>query len=583
MAKTKGKAENRQVPLPKVSSGISGLDEILEGGFPEARTTLISGGPGSGKSVIGLEFLYRSALAGEPAIFVAFEERASEVKQNALTMGWNLDALEQAGKLFVLEAKVDPAMVLAGDFNLQGLLAIIAGKASAMGAKRIVIDAIDVLLRLFDDPVRERNEMYLLHDWLKNQQLTSLLTVKTSLQEVSAARFAFLDFMAETVVHLDHRVIDQVATRRLRIVKYRGSGFGSNEYPCVITDAGLSVMPTSRQALVLKPMGDKFSSGLERLDTILDGGFRKNASIMIAGPSGTGKTTLVSTIAHAACQRGERFLFISFEESEQSMVESMCSPGLNLAPSIKAGKLKIHTAMPESMGAEEHLVRILKELDAMQPDCLAVDATSSCERMGSEQAAFDFVMRILTLCKERGITCFLINQTKGIDETSEISGNGFSSLLDGVLFMRYSIIGGEINRMLTLLKMRGSKHSNQYREYLITDHGIDILDVYSGEGGVLTGAARQEQEEKERIEVRYKALLLEKKKAEIVRMEKAMEAETLVSRAAIVVQEKELAALEVETQSLLNGKDARADLRSRDKKQAVGGKAKKSAAGKASK
>jgi len=583
MARAKGKTANRHVSLPKVSSHISGLDDILEGGFPEARTTLISGGPGSGKSVIGLEFLYRSAHAGEPAIFVTFEERASEVKQNALTMGWNLDALEQTGKFFVLEAKVDPAMILAGDFNFQGLLAIIAGKASAMGAKRIVIDAIDILLRLFDDPVRERNEMYLLHDWLKDEQLTALLTVKTSSQEVSTARFAFLDFMAETVIHLDHRIVDQIATRHLRVLKYRGSGFGSNEYPYVITSTGISVIPVSRLALSHLPMGDRFSTGIERLDVITGGGFRKNSSIMIAGPNGTGKTTLTSCIAKAACQRGERFLYINFEESEQAMVESMRSPGLNLGPSIKAGKLKIMTAMPESMGAEEHLIRVMQAIDAMQPDYLALDATTSCERMGTKRASFGFIMRLLTICKERNITCFLLNQTTGIHETDEVSGNGYSSMLDAILFLRYSVIGGEINRMFNLLKIRGSAHSNQYREYRITDHGIDILDVYNGEGGVLTGAARQEQEEKTLLEVKRRSLLVDQKRAEINQLEKESEAAQMAKSAAIAVQQKQLEAVELEAEILLTGQKKRAGLRTSEKKQATDRNAKRRASRKESK
>jgi len=569
MAKSNNQIAHKHVPLPKVLSGIGGLDEILEGGLPEGRTTLISGGPGSGKSVIGLEFLYRSAAAGEPAIFISFEERASEIKQNALTMGWDLEKQEQDGKLFVMAAKVDPDMVLSGDFNLQGLLAIIGGKAKAMGAKRIVIDAIDILLRLFDDPVRERNEMYLLHDWLKDVQLTALLTVKTSFHEVSTARFAFLDFMAETVIHLDHRIVDQIATRHLRVLKYRGSGFGSNEYPYVITSTGISVLPVSRLALSHLPMGDRFSTGIERLDAITGGGFRKNSSIMIAGPSGTGKTTLTSCIAKAACQRGERFLYINLEESEQAMVESMRSPGLNLGPSIKAGKLKIMTAMPESMGAEEHLISVIQAIDAVQPDYLALDATTSCERMGTKRASFGFIMRLLTICKERNITCFLLNQTAGIHETDEISGNGYSSMLDAILFLRYSIIGGEINRMLNLLKIRGSEHSNQYREYRITDHGIDILDVYAGEGGVLTGTARQEQEEKALIEVKRRSLLVDQKRTEINQLEKELEAAQMAKCAAIAVQQKQLEAVELEAEILLTGQKKRAGLRTSEKKQAA--------------
>jgi len=463
----------------------------------------------------------------------------------------------------VMAAKVDPDMVLVGDFNLQGLLAIIGGKAKAMGAKRIVIDAIDVLLRLFDDPRRERNEMYMLHDWLKNEQLTSLLTVKTSQPEISAARFAFLDFMVEAVIHLDHRVTNQVATRRLRVMKYRGSGFGMNEYPYVITSDGISVISTTRQALTNLPMGDKFSTGIARLDEIINGGFRRNSSIMIAGNSGTGKTTLASIMVQAASERGEKSLYISFEESEISLVDSMRSPGLDLAALIRSGNLRVLTAMPESMGAEEHLIRIVKVLDIFQPEYLTMDATSSCSRMGTEKDAFDFIMRLTSICKTRGITCILIKQTKGIHESDEISGNGFSSILDAILFMRYSVIGGEINRMLNLMKIRGSSHSNQYREYQITDDGIDILDLFNGEGGVLTGTARIEQEAKAKVERRHKELLLEQKKAEILRLEKSMQAEALANGAAIAVRQSELKAMELEIESSLSNTAERRNARSK--------------------
>ena len=432
---------------------------------------------------------------------MTFEERADAVRENAATMGWDLAPLEAEGKFFLMEAHVDPEVVLSGDFNLKALLAIIEGKAKAMGANRIVVDAMDVLLRLFDDPKRERNELYALHDWLTDRGLTALMTVKVSQDREQAGRYEFLDFMADCVIVLDNRVVDQITTRRIRAVKYRGSAFGRNEYPFVITGDGVRIIPITTKGLHHQALGPRVSSGHPRLDRILSGGYRRASSVLFTGTAGTGKTTLAATFARAACQRGEKVLYLDFEESQDAMVSCMLSPGIDLRPLLKDGTLRFLSAMPEVMGAEEHLVRSLGILEEFEPDHVVVDAISACRRMGSEQAAFEFVMRLVNACKERGTTVILINQATGFTEEQEISGIGISSIMDSVIALRYIDVGGEVNRMLLVMKTRGSKHSNQYREFAITDNGIDIPDVYVGEGGVLTGAARQEQEAKEEIEL----------------------------------------------------------------------------------
>ena len=288
-------------PIPKVPTQIAGLDEVLEGGLPRGRTTLVSGGPGSGKTVLGLEFLCRGAMAGEPGVFVTFEERAEAIRMNALSMGWDLAALEKAGKVAIVEARLYGEEVLSGDFDIQGMLAIVGGHAKRIRARRIVMDALDVLLRVYGDPQRERNELYRLHDWLIDRKLTSVLSVKAQLDGNMAHRYEFLDFMADCVIRLDHRVVGQVATRRLRVIKYRGSGFGTNEYPYVIGDHGIVLFPLTKAELTHQPLGPKVSSGLAGLDAMLDGGFRRASCILIAGTSGTGKTTLASTFARAAC------------------------------------------------------------------------------------------------------------------------------------------------------------------------------------------------------------------------------------------------------------------------------------------
>src|ERR1051325_3429363 len=302
-------------PIPKSPAQIAGLDEVLEGGLPQGRTSLVSGGPGSGKTVLGLEFLCRAATEGTPGVFVTFEERADAIRMNARSMGWDLAALEKAGKIVIVEAQLPGDEVLSGDFDIQGMLAIVGGHAKRIGARRIVMDALDVLLRIFGDSHRERAELYRLHDWLIDRKFTSVLSVKAQLDGNMAHRYEFLDFMADCVIRLDHRVVGQVATRRLRVIKYRGSGFGTNEYPYVIGERGIILFPLTNAELPHRPLGQKVSSGLAGLASMLNGGFRRASCILIAGPSGTGKTTLASAFARAASKRQEKVLFLHFEQS----------------------------------------------------------------------------------------------------------------------------------------------------------------------------------------------------------------------------------------------------------------------------
>ncbi len=463
--------------LAKAASYISGFDEILYGGLPEGRTTLIEGGPGTGKSIVGLEFLYRGALAGQPGIFVAFEERADSVRINASTLGWDLEALERSGKLAIIEARLDPQTVVSGDFNLKALLAIIEGQSKAIGAKRIVFDAMDVLLRLFDNPARERNEMYSLHEWLLDHQMTAILTVKAAEGNSIFGRYEFLEFMADCVIRLIQRPGELVSTRELQVIKYRGSDFGRNAYPFVIQAGGISVIPISEFGLQHKMLGPHLSSGNSRLDSVLGGGYRKGSSILIAGSSGTGKTTIANTFVKTACDRGEKVLYLGFEESEEAMVETMLSPGIDLRPAIRKGLLKVVTAMPEAFGTEKHLVRTFDVIDEFKPDHVIVDAISSFERMGSDRTAFEFAMRLVNRCKDRGITLIMTNQSSGgADDRVVVSGLGISSIIDALLWLHFVEVEDSLKRRLLLIKSRGSKHSNQYHDFLITDHGIELSE-----------------------------------------------------------------------------------------------------------
>ena len=462
-------------PIPKVLSQISGLDEVLEGGFPRGRTTMASGGPGSGKTVLGLQFLCSGAMNGEPGVFITLEERAHAVRQNALSMGWNLAALEKAGKVAIIEARLYGEEVIAGDFDIQGLLAIVAGHIKRIGAKRVVLDGLDVLLRVFSDPQRERNELYRLHDWLIDRGLTNILTAKAHRDGEAAAQYEFLDFMADCVLRLDHRVIGQVATRRLRVVKYRGSGFGTNEYPYVIGEHGIVLFPLTKAELAHQPLGPKVSSGLAGLDVMLQGGYRSTSCILITGTSGTGKTTLASTFVRAACQRGERVLYLSFEESREAMVTAMLSAGIDLRPPLRTRKLVIQSALPEAMGSDDHLIRALDIIDTFKPHHVTLDAISACVRMGSQQAAFDYLMRLVSILKERGITSIMTNQTSnepGKDE--ELSGVGFSSVVDAVIQLRFVEKDQEVTRQMLIVKSRGSAHSNRRESFMITSRGLEF-------------------------------------------------------------------------------------------------------------
>jgi circadian clock protein KaiC len=468
-------------PIPKVPTKIAGLDEILEGGLPRGRTTLVSGGPGSGKTVLGLEFLYRGAMAGEPGVFVTFEERAEAIRLNARSMGWDLAALEKAGKMGIIEARLPGEEVISGDFDVQGMLAIVGGHVKRIGARRIVMDALDMLLRVYDDTKREHNELSRLHDWLIDRGLTSVLSVKTHRDENHGAQYEFLDFMADCVIRLDHRVMGQVATRRLRVIKYRGSGFGTNEYPYVFGEHGIVLFPLTMTELTHQPLGPKVSTGLKGLDLMLDRGFRRASCILISGNSGTGKTTLASTFARAACLRGERVLYLNFEESKEAMISGMLSPGIDLRPSIRAGKLLIQTAMPESTGSDDHLNRAMETIASFKPSHLILDAVSACIRMGSEQAAFDFMMRLISVVKEQGITTILTNQVNGVaGDDEQLSGFGFSSVVDAVVQLRFVETDEGVNRQIFIVKSRGSAHSNRRQSYVITDRGIEFPDKPQG-------------------------------------------------------------------------------------------------------
>ena len=530
--------------VPKIETGIVGLDEILNGGIPQGRTTLINGGPGCGKSMLGMQFLYHSAQKGAAGIYITFEERADSVRKNAISLGMDIPSMETDGKLLIVDHKIDHRVMVSGEFNTDGLIAVIKGKAAEMGATRIVIDAVDVLLSLYGNTSREHQEIHIIHNRLSQQNMTTILTAKSSRDASHSSYYEFLDFLSDCVILLDNRVTNEITTRRLRILKYRGTDFGSNEYPFIISSKGIRIIPITSADLRYQALGPYISTGVERLDALMGGGVRTASCTLISGPTGTGKTTLASSFTRKACLRGERVLYINLEESPEAMLSCMLSPGIDLRTFTKDGTLKIHTALPESMGVEAHLIRTMDALEEFNPNHLVLDAVSACSRMGTRNAAFNYVMRIVHRCKERGITVILLNQSDGqTDVLRELSGLDVSSLMDTVILLNFLRAGGEVNRTLLVLKSRGSKHSNQYREFLITDNGVNIMDVFSGEGGVLTGIARKEHEARERAAFLLKKQEIERKEVEYHTLRSKMDAIIAQHRAELDAAQTELSHL----------------------------------------
>ncbi len=474
-----GKKNNRRstqqaaTGIRKVPTQIHGLDDILYGGFPAGRTTLLSGSPGTGKTVLALEFLYRGAMSGNPGMFLTFEETVETVRQNAHTLGYDLAYLEEQGALFLLEGQVDPDVFLSGDFNLKALLAMIGAKVKTIGADRIVIDAIDILMRLFHGKKRQQLEMLAMHKWLENQRLTTILTSK-QIKGQDSPQYDFLDFMADCVIYLDHRVREQVTTKRLQVIKYRGSGYVSNECPFIIVSDGVYFNPITQMTMPYPLKAQRISSGNPSLDMVLGGGYQTGTCILISGPAGSGKTSVACTFACAACKQGHRILYVNYEESEESMVVGMLSIGIDLRPAIEDSVLQVVSIMPESMGTEEHLFHLMTTIKRFEPEHLVIDAVSACKRIGGKQAAFDFVMRIIDACKQKGITVLLLTHLRNATQEHEVSGMGISSITDTIIRLDYKFTDSEMRRNLLVMKSRATRHSNKFHSFVLTDQGIRI-------------------------------------------------------------------------------------------------------------
>ena len=487
--------KKRVAVLEKISSGIEGFDDITCGGLPLGATTLLMGGPGSGKTVLAPQTLVSATTHhGTPGIFVAFEENARRVAANGETFGWNMCALEKK-QLYFIDACVRSDVVKSGAFDLTGLLAALEVKAGEMGAKLIVFDAIDVLLSLLKDPAAECRELYRLHEWLLRHKLTGIQTMKVEEgQPAIAQRYGFMPFMADCTVLLTQRVADRVAVRAMRVVKYRGSPHVLNEVPFVIGPAGVEVGSSNGVHPEPQPFDEKVSTGIERLDDMLCGGIYRGTNALVTGSSGGGKSSLAGAFIEAACLRNERALFISFDENSRDIVRDLATMSIDLAPHLDSGLLRMEALRTESASSEEHFMNIKRLITEQLPRCVAIDPLSALARVGGGHAARAVAERLIYLCRNKGITVLFTSLLEGIDPHLETTTLHVSTISDSWIQIYYALLDGERNRALSIIKSRGSKHSNQLRELIFSDSGITLADPYTAGGEVLMGTLRMEKE-----------------------------------------------------------------------------------------
>ena len=541
-----GAASQERTPtLEKSPTGIAGLDAITAGGLPKGRPTLVCGSAGCGKTLLAMEFLVRGAVEfGEPGVFIAFEETPLELTQNVRSLGFDIDQLVADQKLAVDHIHIERSQIAeAGDYDLEGLFLRIGLAIDSVGARRVVLDTIETLFGGLSNPSILRSELRRLFRWLKDRGVTTVITGERG--DGQLTRQGLEEYVSDCVILLDHRVSDQLSTRRIRIVKYRGTHHGTNEYPFLIDENGISVLPITSMGLKHNVSRERISSGVPRLDEMLDGkGYYRGSSVLVTGTAGTGKTSLAAHLVDAACRRGERCLYFSFEESPDQIVRNMRSIGIDLEPWIQQGLLLVHAARPSLHGLEAHLVRIHKLVETQEPQLVVIDPLSNFTASGSAQEVSAMLLRLVDFLKSQQITAFFTSLTGGgqVLEGTEVQ---ISSLIDTWILLRDIELGGERNRGIYVLKSRGMPHSNQIREFRLTPQGIELLEVYQGPEGVLTGSLRVAQEARE------KAAVIERRQA-TARKQRELERKRNALKAQLANLQAEFETVEEETQLLSN-------------------------------
>jgi circadian clock protein KaiC len=511
--------------LGKSITGIRGFDEITGGGLPAGRPTLVCGAAGCGKTLFASEFLVRGALDhGEPGLFVAFEETAADLIQNVRSLGFDLAALEEQGAMLVEHIHLDRNEIAeAGEYDLEGLFIRLGLAIDTISAKRIVLDTLETLFGSLNDHVLLRTELQRLFRWLKDRGMTAIITAERG--DGTLTRHGLEEYVSDCVILLDHRMVEQVATRRLRVVKYRGTAHGTNEYPFLIGDDGLEVLPITSAGLTYEVSSERISSGVAGLDEMLGGrGFYRGSTVLISGTAGTGKSSLSAHFVRAACERGERCIYFAFEEPQAQVIRNMRSIGVELESHVRAGRLQFQAARPTVFGLEMHLATMYRAIRRFDPRVVVVDPISNLMSVGTPGEVKALLTRLIDFLKERQITVLFTNLTSG-GGALELTEVGISSLVDTWILLRELENGGERNRAIYVLKSRGMPHSNQVREFLFTPGGIELVNVYLGPEGVLTGSARQVHETKERMATQARLREVERRRLTLDRKRRLVEAE----------------------------------------------------------
>jgi circadian clock protein KaiC len=530
------------IALEKAPTGISGLDEITLGGLPRGRPTLVCGSAGCGKTMFAAEFLVRGVQQfGEPGVFIAFEESPEDLAKNVASLGFNLKELEAEGKLVVEYIRVEKSeMKVAGAYDLEGLFLTLQACIDQVGAKRIAIDTLEAIFGGFDNQALLREELRRLFRWLKERELTAVITAERG--DGSLTRQGLEEYVSDCVLLLDHRIIDQVSTRLLRIVKYRGSVHGTNEYPFLIDDGGISVLPVSSLSLDHPASRERVSSGLPKLDAMLEGkGYYRGSTILVSGTAGSGKTSIASFFANAACGRGERCLYLAFEESPSQIKRNMESLGLEMERWVRQGLLKYHASRPTVYGLEMHLVNIHKLVKDFAPDVIILDPVTNLTAMGNNSEVNSMLVRLIDFLKTEGITALFTGLTSAAQNSLEATEIGISSLIDTWIVVRDMETNGERNRGLYIIKSRGMAHSNQIREFVLTSGGLDLLEIYAGPEGLVTGASRLAMEAREKAESMEAQQEIEAMQIRLERKRKAMEAQWAIMQAEFESEQEEAA------------------------------------------
>jgi circadian clock protein KaiC len=525
--------------LPKSQTGILGFDEITNGGLPKGRPTLVCGGAGCGKTLFGIEFLVRGATQfNEPGVFMSFEETNEELTINVASLGFDLGNLIKDKKLALDHVHIERSEIeVTGEYDLEGLFIRLGYAIDSIGAKRVVLDTIESLFAGLPNQLILRAELRRLFSWLKSKGVTSIITGERG--EETLTRQGLEEYVSDCVIMLDHRVTEQTSTRRLHVVKYRGSIHGTNEYPFLIDENGFSVLPVTSLGLNHIVSNERISSGINELDEMLEGkGFYRGSTVLVSGTAGVGKTSISAHFAEAACKRGERVLYFCFEESPSQLMRNMLSIGIKLEPWVKKGLLQFHATRPTFYGLEMHLAKTHKAVNEFKPDIVILDPINTFVIGEKEFEVKTMLMRIVDFLKANQITALFTSLTSG-ESSLESSDVGISSLIDTWLLLRDIELNGERNRGMYVLKSRGIANSNQIREFIITSRGVKLREVYIGASGVLTGSARIAQEALENANVLKRKQNVERKKREIERKRRALEAQIKALHADFESEESE--------------------------------------------